>query len=145
MDRLTQWFLKSPPLKIFLLLLLGIPIYIWFFSIIYQLDKKVNQHSSNIKFWIVGSLAIYPIIYMLYVYFTFSFFVPLMPFHLLAMLCGFILMILSAKSYVNFEKKKGYSTHGVFEVFLMLGFYIICIWSLQPKLNTYVNESPEQN
>ncbi|WP_178984142.1 hypothetical protein [Winogradskyella helgolandensis] len=145
MFKLTQWFLKLSPLKIFLLLLLGIPIYIWFFSIIYQLDNKVNQNSSNLKFWIAGCLVIYPMIYMLYVLFTFSFFVPLMPFHLLAILCGFILMILTAKSYVNFEKKKGYSTRNVFEVFMMLWFYIICVWSLQRNLNTYVTEIPIQN
>ena len=145
MNKLTQWFLKLPPFKIFLLLLLGIPIYIWWFSIIYQLDKKINEPSNNLKFWLVSGLTIYPIIYVLYMFFTFSFFIPLMPFHLLAILCGFILMTLTAKSYVNFEKKKGYSTRSVFEVFFMLWFYIVCVWSLQPKLNAYVNENPDQN
>ena len=63
-----------------------------------------------------------------------------MPFHLTAMFCGFILMLLGAISYGKYEKEKGYKTYESIGVFFMLWFYIVGIWVLQPKLNNYINE-----
>lgn len=137
---LTRWFLELKPLNIFLLSLLGFTFSIWMFSIIYQLDKKVYMHSNKLKLYLLSISAIYLITFQLYVVLTFTHFQSFIPFNFLAILCGFTLMIYTAKSYVNFENKKGYPTHGVFEVFWMLGFYLICVWSLQRNLNKYIND-----
>ncbi len=149
MNKITEWFLEQKPLKIYLLGLLGIPIYFWIFSIIYQLDKKRNDNQSSIKKLIVGLLTIYPIVYfILFIGFFFNLFTGnsfdifdlILPFHLTAMLCGFILMILAANSYGKYEKEKGYKTYESVGVFFMLWFYIVGIWILQPNLNKYINE-----
>lgn len=140
MNSITAWFLKQSPRKMFFIFLFGLPFYIWLFSIVYQLDNKLSQQSNTRKHWFVGFLAFYPIVYLLYVFITLSFFNSLMLFHLLAMLCGFILVFIAANSLVNFENKKGYSTDGKFETFWMLGFYLICVWSLQKRLNKYKND-----
>ena len=128
---------------------LGIPMYFWLFSIIYQLDKKRNENQSSIKNMIVGLVAFYPIVYF---FFFIGFFFNLfggnsldifdfiMPFHLTSILCGFILMILGANSYGKYEKEKGHKTYEAVGVFFMLWFYIIGIWVLQPNLNKYINE-----
>jgi hypothetical protein len=145
MNNASKWFLNQTPLKIFLLSLLGIPIYFWLFSIIYQLDNKTNENPNNLKNTLVGIITIYPILYFIIfisIFFNHSFgiFENIMPFHFSAMFCGFLLMLLGAKSYAKYEKKKGYKTYESVGVFFMLWFYIIGIWSLQPNLNKYVNE-----
>jgi hypothetical protein len=145
MNNTSKWFLSQTPMKIFLLSLLGIPIYFWLFSIIYQLDNKTNENPNNLKITLVGILTIYPILYLFIfmgIFFNYSFgiFEFIMPFHFSAMLCGFLLMILAAKSYVEYEKKKGHKTYETIGVFFMLWFYIIGIWSLQLNLNKYVKE-----
>ena len=149
MNRITEWFLNQKPLKIFLLSLLGIPIYFWLFSIIYQLDKKRNENQNSIKNMIVGLVTFYPIVYFfLFIGFVFNLFGGnpvdifdfIMPFHLTVMLCGLILMILGANSYGKYEKEKGHKTYEPVGVFFMLWFYIVGIWVLQPNLNKYINE-----
>lgn len=149
MNRITEWFLEQKPLKIFLLSLLGIPIYIWLFSIVYQLDKKRNKEQNSIKTMIVGLVAVYPIVYFfIFIGFFFNLFGGnsidifdfIIPFHLTAMLCGLILMILGANSYGKYEKEKGHKTYDSVGVFFILWFYIVGIWVLQPNLNKYINE-----
>jgi len=149
MNKITEWFLNQKATNIFLLSLLGIPTYIWLFSIIYQLDKKRDINQSRIKKLIVGVITIYPIGYfMFFISFffnlfglnSFNLFDVIMPFHLTAMFCGFILMLLGAISYGKYEKEKGYKTYESIGVFFMLWFYIVGIWVLQPKLNNYINE-----
>lgn len=139
MNNITKWFLEQSPRKMFFLFLFGLPFYIWLFSIYYQLEYKTNKNSNKLKLRIIGLITIYPIVYFLYVLFTLSFFTPLMPFHILAMFCGFMLMIISTNSLVNFEKNNDYSTHRKFETFFMIWFYLICIWSLQRRIKKYVN------
>ena len=120
MNIITEWFLEQKPLKIFLLSLLGIPIYIWLFSIIYQLDKKRNENQNPIKKKIIGLVTFYPIGYFFFfICFFFNLFGDnslglfdyIMPFHLTAMLCGLILMIVGANSYGKYEKEKGHNTY----------------------------------
>jgi len=48
MNTITKWFLNKTPLKIFVLNLFGIPIYFWLFSIIFQLDGKINTKPNRI-------------------------------------------------------------------------------------------------
>jgi len=150
MNRITEWFLEQAALKIFLLSLLGIPIYIWLFSIIYQLDKRRNENDNSFKKIVLGLVTIYPIVYFFFFisfFFnliganTFDLFDIIMPFHLTAMLCGLILMIIGANSYGKYEKNKGHKTYESIGIFFMLWFYFVGIWVLQPNLNKYIKES----
>lgn len=149
MNRITEWFLEQTALKIFLLSLIGIPIYIWLFSITYQLDKRRSENENSFKKYILGVITIYPIVYFLFFsgfFFnlfggnTFDLFDFILPFHLTAGLCGLILMIVGANSYGKYEKEKGYRTYESIGVFFMLWFYIFGIWVLQPNLNKYIKE-----
>lgn len=132
-------------MKIFLLSLLGMPIYIWLFSIIYQLDKKTSDKKNNLKHLLIGLITLYPILYLfIFIALLFSqdlaeLMVFIKPYHFLAMFCGFLLMLFGANSYGKYEKKKGLKTFDSFGVFFMLWLYIFGIWSLQPILNKYVN------
>jgi len=149
MNKITEWFLNQKPLTIFLLCFLGIPIYIWVFSIIYQLDKKRNVTESLLKIIVVGIITIYPIVYFSFfisIFFNLIGIIPLdlfdfiMPFHLAAMFCGFLLLIIAANSYGEFEKSRKIKTYESVGVFFMLWFYIIGVWILQPNLNKYIND-----
>lgn len=149
MNRITKWFLNQKPLNIFLLSLLGIPIYIWLLSIIYQLDKRRNESVNSLKSLIIVIIAIYPIVYVFF-YFGFIFnlfggnsfdvFDFIMPYHFAAMFCGFSLMIIGANSYGKYEKSIGNKTFEPVGVFFMLWFYIVGIWVLQPNLNKYIKD-----
>lgn len=149
MNKTTTWFLKQKALKIFLLSLLGIPVFIWLFSIVYQLDKNPTGNQNPIKLWIAGLATLYPIGYFFYVIGLFfnllagnsiGAFDHIIPFHMMAMLCGLILMILAANSYGKYEKETGRKTYEPVGVFFMLWFYIVGIWVLQPNLNAYMRE-----
>ena len=149
MNRISEWFLNLKALNIFLLSFLGIPLYIWLFSIIYQLDKKRNESKNYLKNIIVALITVYPIIYFFFFFGfffnlfggnRFDFFDYILPFHIAAMLCGFTLMIIGANSYGKYEKNKGFKTYDPVGVFFMFWFYIVRVWILQPNLNKYVNK-----
>jgi len=150
MNTITKWFLNQTPLKIFVLNLFGIPIYFWLFSIIFQLDGKINTKPNRIKNILIGILTLYPIIYSFFYISNFLkdygdptklVFNDFFPFHITAMLCGLILMIFAANSYTRYEKKNSLETFKSTEVYFMIWFSIFTIWKLQPYLNKYVNEN----
>jgi len=150
MIKITKWFLNQSPLNIFVLNLFGIPIYFWLFSIIFQLDKKINTKSNRLKITLIGALTLYPIIYA--PFYVLNFFKDfgdptkldfdsIFPFHITAMLCGLTLMIFAANSYARYEKKNSLETFKSTEVYFMIWFSIFTIWKLQPNLNKYVNDN----
>lgn len=145
MDNLAKWFLKQKPLTIFLLSFLGIPFYLWLFSINYQLDKFRNVKDNKSNILILYFLTIYPIIYMIcaIVFTMFSdnpdTFFYILPFHILAMLFSLILMIKTALSIKKFERFKGYKKYDTIVLFFCLGI-IFGIFILQPDLNKYIDE-----
>lgn len=149
MDNLTEWFLKQKPLIIFLLCFLGIPLYLWMFSINYHLDKLRNVNDNKLNTVILYFLTFYPIIYMfcgiVFMFFTMfsnnpDTFFYILPFHVLAMLFSLILMIKTAISIKKFEKSKGYKSNDYIVIFFLLWAYIIGIFILQPDFNKYINE-----
>ena len=153
MNRITEWFLKQTASKIFLLGLLGIPIYIWLFSIIYQLDKRQNENENenenSFKKIILGVVTIVPIVYFfILIGFFFNVFGEntflisdfIMPSYLIAISSALILMIVGANSYGKYEEEKGYKTYESLGVFFLLWVSIVGIWVLQPNLNKYVKE-----
>lgn len=150
MNKITKWFLNQTALTIFILSLLGIPIYFWLFSIIFQLDNKINANPNRLKRALIGILTLYPIVYSFFYISNFLKdydnptnldFNDIFPFHIAAMLCGLILMILAANSYARYEKKNNIETFKSIEVFFMIWFYILTIWKLQPNLNKYLNDN----
>lgn len=64
----------------------------------------------------------------------------ILPFHFAAMACSFMLLFLAARSYNNYSKTKKVKHYSFTEIFFMIWFYPIGIWSLQPILNEFMDE-----
>src|SRR5690554_30530 len=108
MNRLSEWFLNQKALNIFLLSFLGIPLYLWLFSITYQLDKRRGKSGNYLKTVFIALITVYPLIYFFFFigsFFNlfggniFDLFDYILPYHFAGMLCGFLLMIIGANSY----------------------------------------------
>ncbi|NLN33755.1 MAG: hypothetical protein GX159_09195 [Flavobacteriaceae bacterium] len=155
-EKYSKWFLEQKPIKIFLLcMLLGLPFYLWMFSIVYQLDIKQNNKRNKWKEFLLYFSTFYPLFYV-FIFILFminilfsndanSIFSIILPFHFLAMLCSLILMIMCAKSYTKFEKSNQINTSGAFVNFILIAYYIVGIWIFQPKLNNYIEMIKSKN
>lgn len=149
MNQLSLRLLQLKPRTMLLLSFLGVPQFLWLFSIVHQLDKKRGVRKSGLEKATVGILTLYPVLYFFFFlaqYFNVLhevIYIPIaqmMPFHLAAMACGFVLLVLAAKSYVKFEEHIGKEDSSTPSVFFLLWWYIFGIMVLQPKLNQYVKE-----
>ncbi len=149
-DNLTKWFLEQKALVIFLICaFIGLPLYLWMFSVIDQLDKKRNFKRTKIGLVFLYFVTLYPIIYaiifiLFMVILLFSnnadLFNIIIPFHILAMICSLILMIICANSLTKFEKFKKIKNQSRFVNFILLAYFFVGVWSIQPKLNKYIEE-----
>lgn len=147
-NRITFWFLNLPSYKLFFVVILGffMPFYFWMYSIIYQLDKKRDINHSKIFSAFLKFIAVYPTFYFAFFlisifsnssYFS-DFFEIIMVFHFIATICGLILLILTIRSYYNFEKIYVFNGYSKLVIFFLVMYFIIGMWILQPKLNKYV-------
>ncbi|MEN2436711.1 hypothetical protein AAH994_14940 [Weeksellaceae bacterium A-14] len=145
MENLTKWYLRQNSTTIFFLFFLGIPFYLWIYSIITEFDKK-NLNENNGRKFLLKFATFYPIFYLFFfiIYLiynlstsNFDFIDKILPFHLLAMVCGLILLFLGSESLTKYEKNKNFETYGVVGNFFLFWFYIIGVWLLQPKINKY--------
>lgn len=145
MENISKWFLKQNPLTIFLLSFLGIPLYLWLYSIVTEFDRK-NLNESISRKYLVKFLTFYPIIYfpftIIYMFFNIATndrvgFERILPYQFTAMICSLILLILSSGSLSKYEQTKKYETFGQIGNFFLLWFYIFGVWILQPKINKY--------
>jgi len=149
-DKISIWFLEQSPLTIFLLcIFIGLPLYLWLFSIIYQLDKRRNFNRKKGGILLLYFVSFYPIVYV-FLFFLFAlilmfstnpetfFFKIILPFHFLAMICTLIQMIICADSYFKFEESKNLKSQSRFVTFILLAYFIVGVWILQPKLNEYI-------
>ena len=145
MEKLSKWFLKQNAQTVFLLSFLGIPFYLWLYSIVTEFDIK-NLNKNNFRKYLIKFLTFYPIIYLpfsiVYIFYNIATvdkigFERIFPFHFAAIFCGLILLILSSGSLTKYEETRKYETFGRIGNFFLLWFYIFGIWLLQPKINKY--------
>ncbi|MCT4648425.1 MAG: hypothetical protein N4A74_25790 [Carboxylicivirga sp.] len=146
-DKTTKWFINQSASRIFGLSLLGLPLIVWLFSIIYQLEPRTNKNSRQIKLGIASLISAYTILYTLWAFGMFfqsngiNIIDTLKPYHFGAMFCSFIMIIIASFSYVNFEKQKGKRTYNPVVVVFFFIYYIIGIWFIQPNLNDYAKNT----
>lgn len=146
MTRLTTYFLRLKPLTLFLLSFLGVPLYLWIFSIIYQLDGKLPNGRNKLKMLIAALLTFYAslnvLIYFLALYTPFdigffNYFDAMLRIKWTSMLGLFLLRIMATDSYGSYERFIGRKPLNPLLIFFMLWFFIVGIWILQPSLQQY--------
>jgi len=62
----------------------------------------------------------------------------ILPFHFGAMFCMFLLMILTSRTIIRFEKDENFKESSGIGLFFGIWYFFIGIWYIQPKLNEYV-------
>jgi len=146
MNRLTNWFLKQNSQKVFFLSFMIIPFYGWLFSIIYQMDKKRKKKTSPLKTLVSSLMLIYIAIHVfLFISLNFrilqvdlSFYSHwLVPFHIIALFFGLLMVIMATNSFVRYEEEKQNKTFESVELFFLFAFYVYGIWQIQAKLYEY--------
>ena len=145
MNKLTNWFVRKDAATIFFLSFLGIPLYLWLYSIFTEFERKDLQTNAGRKMLSV-IVTIYPIIYLpfslIYIFYNIIDneaigFERILPFHLLAAFCGLVLIYLTSGSLTKYEKNKRIESFGSVGNFFLLWFYTFGVWMLQPKINKY--------
>ncbi len=133
--------LKKDASSVFWLsIFLGIPIYLWLWSIgtMLQTDKvKVNK----IKLILFKISVIYPIAYFVFAIFYLlinGWFV--MPLHFAAMFSTLYAMIFAAKTLKSAELKKRAKISDYLGDFFLVWFFPIGIWILQPRIHKLIIE-----
>src|SRR5690554_3861348 len=113
---ISNWFLSKSSIQIFALSFLGVPLYLWLFSIIYKLNNRNGVQRKGFNNYIFF-LAIYPIVYV-FIFLIIGIcaaitesddlifiLVPLLvPFHLIAMLFSILLLYYAGKSINRYQK-----------------------------------------
>ena len=140
--------MKQNATTIFILFFLGIPQCLWYYSIITEFDKR-NHSENSLKKILTNFATFYPIVYFVFFpfYMIYSIMISdrinlenILPYHLIAMLCVLILLILATSSFSTFEEKNKKECFGNIGNFFLYWFCIFGVWILQPKINTYIEE-----
>jgi hypothetical protein len=138
---ITKRYLSKSPKELFWLSLLGIPYMIWMYSIGIELNKK-NQKDIGIKKILLNILVGYPTIYLISTWILILSgkmnMDTILPFHFGAMFCTFLLMILTSRTIIKFEKEENLKESSGIGLFFGIWYYFIGIWYIQPKLNEYI-------
>lgn len=138
---ITKRYLSKSPKELFWLSLLGIPYMIWMYSIGIELNKK-NQKDIGIKKILLNILFGYPTIYLISAWILILSgnmnMDTILPFHFGAMFCIFLLIILTSRTIIKFEKEENLQESSGIGLFFGIWYYFIGIWYIQPKLNEYI-------
>lgn len=139
---MTETLLKKKASTIFWLgVLLGLPALLWIYAIPIELNKRLPT-VKRVPDLIIKIPFLYVIVYLL-VYFVLSLtlyitILDIFPFHITAMFSILFLITIATKSIIRFEKHHNFKPSNKFKLFVGLWFYILGVWSIQPKLNSYV-------
>lgn len=170
MVRLRELFLRAKAWQIFIMMVI-VPLALGFFSINSNITTSVSLMFVCILgflgwYWALGSFlnstlrpptklkasffhfaVVYPIVYIPVFFFLAihpgmpSPFI-LIPLHLFAMFCIFYLLYFSSRSLVSAEKEKVVRSFGDYAgEFMLLWFYPIGIWIIQPRVNRLYEKS----
>ena len=135
-------YLQKSAGEMFFLFLFGIPYLYWIYSIGLELNKNTNSQKriKPIYFQILlGYATLYLPIGMFILISNSIGFEKIIPFHITAMGCIFLAMILATISILRFEKSNNLESSSGIGLFFGIWYYIFGIWSIQPKLNKYIN------
>ncbi|HPE57275.1 MAG TPA: hypothetical protein P5514_13300 [Bacteroidales bacterium] len=131
---------KNASSVFWLSIFLGIPIYLWIWSIGTQLqsDKvKVNE----IKLILFKISVIYPIAYFVFaIYYMFTNGWIIEPLHFVAMFCTLYAMIFAAKTIKSAELEKEAKVSDYLGDFFLVWFFPIGIWILQPRIHKLIDK-----
>ncbi len=139
--KITKRYLSKSAKQMFWLCLLGIPYLIWLYSIGIELNKKVPKYSLINKIilnTLVGYIAVYLVIAWILIFSGNMNIDTILPFHFGAILCMFLLMILTSLTIIRFEKEEKIQQSSGIGLFFGLWYYVIGVWCIQPKLNEYI-------
>lgn len=129
---------KSSSSVFWLCILLGIPFYLWLWSIGTKLQNK-SQKNNEFKLLFFKLSILYPLAYIVFAIFNWTskgnF---IMPLHLTAMISTLYAMIFSAKMLKSAELNREAFVSDYLGDFFLLWFFPIGIWILQPKINKMV-------
>src|SRR5690606_30700167 len=144
--------LSTSSIQIFALSVLGVPLYLWLFSIIYKLNNRNGVQRKGFNKYIFF-LALHPIVYVFIFliigicaaitesYDLIFILVPLLvPFHLIAMLFSILLLYYAGKSINRYQKVENVNYFDSTLTYILIYFYIVGIWIIQPKLNEILSE-----
>ena len=138
---MTHEYLSKKPKELFWLFWLGVPYIIWIYSIITELSKKIPKYTKLSKIVMIMLIA-YPSIYMpIGLILLLSRYIDMdiiLPFHYTAMICMFLLMVLTCITIIKFEKAERLKRSNGVGLFLGIWYFPIGIWIIQPKLNEYI-------
>lgn len=139
---MTERFLKKTPRDVFWLsILFGVPLFIWLYSILTELNKRLPQEKRVpillFQIPLFYLLAYLPVGFVLLIGNYVSIDIILL-FHFSAMLSIFFVMLLASVSIRRFEKYKHLKPSNGIMLFLGIWYYVFGVWSIQPKLNKYV-------
>jgi zinc transporter ZupT len=114
---------------------------IWIYSIGIEFNKKIPEHRKLNKIILIALIA-YPIIYipigMTLLISGIADMNTILPFHFGAMICMFLLIILTSITIIKFEKAEKLKQSNGIGLFFGIWCFIIGIWYIQPKLNKYI-------
>ncbi|MHA7944588.1 hypothetical protein ACJOV8_016035 [Formosa sp. 3Alg 14/1] len=138
---MTREYLSKNPKELFWSFWLLIPYLIWMYSIGIELNKKIPKYRELNKIILIGLIA-YPIIYIpIGITLLISGSADMntiMPYHYGAMLCMFLLMILTSITIIRFEKAEKLKQSNGIGLFFGIWYFIFGVWYIQPKLNEYI-------
>jgi len=133
--------LKKNAASVFWLsIFLGIPIYLWLWSIgtKLQTDKAKMNDTKLILFKIS---VIYPVAYFVFaICYLFTNGWLVMPLHFAAMFSSLYATIFAAKTLKSAELKKEAKISEYLGDFFLICFFSIGIWILQPRIHKLINE-----
>lgn len=125
----------------FWLSLLGIPYLIWMYSIAIEFNKKNLEDNRSYRI-LLNLLVGYPMIYLIIAWVFILTgnisFDTILPFHFGAIFSIFLLMILTTRTIIKFEKREKLKESIAIGLFFGICYYFIGIWYIQPKINEYV-------
>ena len=138
---MTREYLSKNPKELFWSFWLLIPYLIWMYSIGIELNKKIPKYRELNKIILIGLIA-YPVIYIpIGITLLISGSADMntiMPYHYGAMLCMFLLMILTSITIIRFEKAEKLKQSNGIGLFFGIWYFVFGVWYIQPKLNEYI-------
>ena len=131
---------KSSSYVFWMSILLGIPLYLWIWSIGTRLHRK-QFSKNNVGLYLFKISILFPFIYLFYVLYRMITIGDInMPLHFLAMLSSLYATVFAAKTLKSAELNKNATVSDYLGEFFLIWFFPIGIWVLQPRIQKIIDE-----
>lgn len=131
---------KSSSYVFWMSVLLGIPIYIWIWSIGTKLHIQ-SKPDNKLKLYLFKVSILFPLVYGIYgIYRMISIGDVIMTMHFAAMLSTLYAMIFAAKTLKSAELKENAPVSEYLGDFFLIWFFPIGIWILQPRIHNIIEK-----